>query len=361
MLPRQLTILQLLLLSLLLPAAARADTRTIEWSGHTWDVRPPGFGAPGPNHWSDSEANVQVDGSDLVLSIVKDSDGRWTSSEVSNQRSLGYGTYRWVVKSDLGALDSHEVLGMFTYGGSSPSHNEIDIEPSHWGRPEWPSGSATVWQDPLAGLNQVKTFRYTGRPPYVNQFTWTPGRISYVITEAGGATLLDWTVTSGVPTPSSEVPMINYWRFQGEPPAEVRSMRIASFTWLPPDEPPAPGAGSGAAPCPPGVAALSGLRMRPARFAVTGGGRGTTVRWKATVRGSVRMVVKRAVGDDRFRRVGTLRRSVREGTGRVRIARKVGGRSLRAGRHRLVVSLATARGERVPCARRTLDFTVLGR
>jgi hypothetical protein len=240
---------------------------------------------------------------------------------------------------------------MFTYGGSSPSHNEIDIEPSHWGRPKWPSGSATVWEDPLAGLKRSTTFEYTGRPPYVNQFTWAPGRISYLITEGGGETLLDWSVTRGVPTPSSEVPIINYWRFENEPPAEVRSMRIASFTWLPPGAP-------GEAPCPPrgssADVALSGLRMQPTRFATS-----ATVHWKAAARARLRMVVKRGAGGDRFRRVATLRRSIRKGAGRVRIGRKVAGRRLLAGRHRLVVTVEAAGGERVPCARRTLDFTVL--
>jgi hypothetical protein len=115
MLARFLAILPLLPLQLMLPTVSTASARTISWSGYTWDVRPPGFGGPGPNDWSDSEANVRVDGTDLVLSIVRDAAGRWTSAEVDNQQHFGYGTYRWVVASELSDLDRYEVLGMFTY------------------------------------------------------------------------------------------------------------------------------------------------------------------------------------------------------------------------------------------------------
>jgi hypothetical protein len=233
MLARYLAILTLLVLQTMLPTVSTAGARAISWSGYTWDVRPAGFGGPGPNQWSDSDANVHLDGTDLVLAIVRDAAGRWTSAEVDNQQHFGYGTYRWIVASDLSALDAHEVLGMFTYGGPSPSNNEIDIEASHWGDLSRPTGSATVWQDADAWRHNVRSFPYSHRPPYVNQFTWAPGRISYLVTDANGATLFRWTVRRGVPTPSSEVPRINYWRSSGKPPRSARSVRISSFRWIP--------------------------------------------------------------------------------------------------------------------------------
>jgi hypothetical protein len=310
-----------------------AVARTIDWSGYTWDVRPAGFGAPGPNHWSDSPANVRTEGSDLVLSIVRDAGGRWTSAEIGNQAHLGYGTYRWVVASDLRALDADEVLGMFTYGGDAPSHNEIDFEPSHWGNLAWPGGSATVWQDAAADRKRGRTFDYTGPPPYVHQFTWTPGRIHYLVRDGEQATLLDWTETEGVPKPSSEIPRINYWRHRGVAPASVRSMRIASFSW----EPPAP-------------AVQVALSRR--QFAVSGERSGTTIRWRSTGRTKLRLTVKRA-----GRKVGVLSRAVRGGSGRIRFTGRLGGRRLAPGAYRL--SLAGDRSVRL--APRQLRFTVLAR
>jgi hypothetical protein len=207
--------------------------RAVSWSGYTWFVRHPGWGGPGPNHWSDSTANVSVSGGDLVLSVVKDSSGVWTSAEVDNQRHLGYGTYRWVIASDLSDLDPYEVIGMFTSGGVGPSVDEIDLEPSYWGNPAFPDGSAAVWQNVLTRTNESTTFEYSASPPYVNQFTWSPGQVNFLVTDATGTVLLDWTVTSGVPKPSTEVPIINLWRFHNMPPAAVSTLRLASFSWTP--------------------------------------------------------------------------------------------------------------------------------
>lgn len=207
--------------------------RAIRWSGHAWFVRHPGWGGPGPNRWSDSPANVRVSGGELVLSIVRDKFGRWTSSEVDNQRHLGHGTYRWVVSSDLSKADPHQVLGMFNFGGTGPYADEIDLEASRWGNLLAPSGSAAVWQNLRTQAKAFTSFAYSDRPPYVHQFKWSQGRVEFLVTDAAGTVLLDWTVTAGVPKPSSEVPIINYWRFHGVPPSDATTVRLASFTWSP--------------------------------------------------------------------------------------------------------------------------------
>ena len=252
---RLLVIPALLLLTVLLDGqrVSSAQARSITWSGYTWDVRPPGSAGPGPNQWSDSCANLHVNGTELVLSIVKDSAGRRTSAEVDNQRHLGYGVYRWVVNNDLSTLDANEVLGMFTYDDdAAPSHNEIDIEPSPWGNLAWDDGSVTVWQDADRDVSQSRPFNYSNKPPYVNQFTRSPRSIHWKITDAAGAILLDWTTTSGVPTPKNEVPIISYWRFEDKAPAGVRSMRIGHFSWAPSESglPPLPSGQPAPAPNP---------------------------------------------------------------------------------------------------------------
>lgn len=207
--------------------------RTISWSGYTWNVRASGRGAPEGNYWSDSRANVRLSGSDLLLSIAKDSHGQWASTEIENRRNLGYGTYRWVVASDLSAFDAYQVLGMFTYGGSGPSITEIDLEPSHWGNVLWPNGSAVVWQNAITRTRASSLFNYSNHPPYVNQFTWARGSVHFQVTDSTGATLFDWTVTKGVPRPSTEVPVINFWRFHNVPPSRVTTVRISNFTYAP--------------------------------------------------------------------------------------------------------------------------------
>jgi hypothetical protein len=210
-----------------------AAERAVNWSGYTWFVRRSGRGGPSSNYWSDTSANVRLSGSDLVLAIAKDKAGHWTSAEVDNQHHLGYGTYRWVVASDLSGLDPYQVLGLFTYAPTGAFADEIDMEASRWGHPFSPTGSAAVWQISRTHVSDFTTFAYSDHPPYVHQFTWSPGRLQFLITDATGAVLLDWTVTSNVPTPSSEVPTMNYWRFHGVRPSRGSTVRIASFAWTP--------------------------------------------------------------------------------------------------------------------------------
>ena len=406
---RSFLILPLLALQLFLPTIGTSAARTINWSGYTWDVRPAGTAqGPGPNDWSDATANVQVQGSDLLLSIVKDSSGNWTSSEVDNEQHLGYGTYRWVVDTDLSALDANEVLGMFTYGGSDPSNNEIDIEPSHWGDLSNSTGSATVWQNANAGLSEERDFNYSNHPPYVNQFTWSPGRIDYLITDATGATLLDWSVTRGVPTPSTEVPVINYWRFNNVAPAGVRTMRISSFAWAPPGQspppvilpPPAPPPAAGSSPSGPGggvsgtspgqavagapthapnglrrlsltcrfsttaVGAASGQRrrtvnlslsMQTSRFPVAQFQNDGVLHWSASAALSLELIVRRWVRAKGFVRVAALPRSVPSGVSRTHLPRRLAGRSVRPGRYSVGLS---ARARAMRCAPARFVFTV---
>lgn len=395
-LARSSLILALLALQLLVWTGAAASARTISWSGYVWDVRSAGTAEePGPNDWSDSASNVRVEGSDLLLSIVKGPAGNWTSPEVANRRHLGYGTYRWVVPTDLSALDANEVLGMFTYGGSSPSNNEIDIEPSHWGDLSNPTGSATVWQNADRGLSLERDFSYSAHPPYVNQFTWSPGRVDYLITDATGATLLAWTVTTGVPTPSTEVPVINYWRFNGIAPAGVRTIRISSFAWAPLGQtlapvasppprtspPSGPGGPAGAPPGSPsepvrhaqgralacvvaarGPGAMGGpggrsvevrLMMRSTHFALGRFPRDAVVRWSATGAVRLTLVIRRWMPGRGFALVGRLRRSVGPGSGRIHLPAKLGGRAVGPGRYSVLLRSA------IRCSPGPLTFTVI--
>jgi hypothetical protein len=394
---RSLVILPVLVLQLWV-LAPNGAARTISWSGYNWSVRPPGTAQqPGPNDWSDSAANVRVQGTDLLLSIVKNSAGHWTSAEIDNRRHLGYGTYRWVVATDLSGLDANEVLGMFTYGGTSPSNNEIDIEPSHWGDMSNPTGSVTVWQNANAGLSEGRDFNYSSHPPYVNQFTWSPGRIDYLITDATGATLLAWTVTTGVPKPSTEVPIINYWRYQNVAPAGVRTMRISSFTWaplgqsLPPVTNPAPPGTGSAGPGdpeagatlpsqassngtprpparPPGArlaCVIGGTRsgravhltvsMQTSRFPLAWLGRDGVFAWTATGATSLDLIVRRWVRGGGVLRIGALRSSVRSGQGRIRLPHLLASRRVGRG----TFSVRVAAGLRpLRCAPGRLVFTI---
>jgi hypothetical protein len=285
---------------------------------------------------------------------------------------------------------------MFTYGGASPSNNEIDIEPSHWGAMANPTGSATVWQNANAGLSEERAFNYSGSPPYVNQFTWSPGRIDYLITDATGATLFAWTVTTGVPKPSTEVPIINYWRYQNVAPAGPRTMRISSFAWAPlgqslppvtspgPTVSPSPGPGdpgagaspalppASATPSPPADAAGAKLAcviggtharrtvhltvsMLPSRFPIARFGRDGVFHWKATGATSLDLIIRHQVSRAGFVRMGAVQLSVRSGSGHIRLPRRLASRHIGRG----TFSVRVASGVRpLRCAPGRFVFTV---
>ena len=234
-----------------------------------------------------------------------------------------------------------------------------------------------MWQNANANGSEERGFSYSSHPPYVNQFTWSPGRIDYLITDATGATLLAWTVTIGVPTPSTEVPVINYWRFNNVAPAGVRTMRITSFAWAPLGQtiPPLPGGSPPPSPTRPSAAAGPAslpalgtahgprglacvvrvhaesaaarrsrhavdvnLTMPPSHFALAQFPRDAVLRWSATGVVSLRLAIRRWVRGDGFVRLGALPRSVRPGSGRIHLPGRLAGHRIGRGTYSIGVT-----------------------
>ena len=219
---------------------ATSVARTISWDGYRWDVRKQGLTEPGPNLWSDSRANAHVNGKTgaMVLCYTKDSLGRWTSTELDNQRHLGYGLYRWDATTNMAGADNNEVLGLFTYDDyTPPSYNEIDIEYSHWGDATNPLGDLTVWISQNTGSSNEAVFGYRPTPKgTVDQFDWAPGKIVYAIKDArSGATMKSWTTTRGIPVPHTEVPVMNWWRYNNAPATGKlgNCVQLHDFTFTP--------------------------------------------------------------------------------------------------------------------------------
>ena len=122
----------------------------------------------------------------LRLAITR-TRGRWTCAEIQSVQSFGYGRYTFVVNSDLAHLDPWVVLGLFTYADDrSRAHNEIDIEVAKWGQRRDPTNAQFVLQ-PYRLRGHTQRITLPPRPPYTMWFDWTPGRISWGITDATGA------------------------------------------------------------------------------------------------------------------------------------------------------------------------------
>ena len=204
-------------------------SRTIKWSGQVWHVRPPSKGtAPGPNAWSDSPRSVAVAGDRLRLAIVPDG-ARWRCAEVHLERALGYGTYEWVVETDLTALDPQAVLGLFTYDwhGGGTANSEIDIEFARWGAASDPDLVEFSVQPAGAGQNARRPL--VAAPPYTCRFTWAPGRVDFSV---GDACAYVSTTDVFAPSPTAW-PFVNLWLNRGSAPSAVQAVELSRFSFTP--------------------------------------------------------------------------------------------------------------------------------
>ena len=208
-------------------AADRYD-RFFNWSGYRWGVRTTKKPAsPGHNRWGDSRQNVRVRGDKTLR--VNISKGR--AVEIVGPPT-GYGTYRWVVESDLSTVDPFRVAAFFIHGDRA----EQDIEFSRWGDPLLTTvGSWVSWRKRVRlgfGL-----FAVAPAPPYTVIIDWKVGATHFVVRDATGAALVDTTFAS-VGGGRHTAPRISYWLYPGHgtslnpytastrhPPVIVRSFR----------------------------------------------------------------------------------------------------------------------------------------
>ncbi|HEY2168947.1 MAG TPA: hypothetical protein VGJ30_04935, partial [Candidatus Angelobacter sp.] len=148
-------------------ATTSAAVKTIHFSGYDWIVR----SAPSP-HGGETNlydaANAWTDEKGYLHLQMGKRDGRWTCAEVSLARSLGYGTYKFVVH-DSAHLSVSGVLGIFTEDErlGDVFHPEMDIELSQWGKPH------------------DKNAQYVVQPYYIPQniarFSVMPGVFTHIL------------------------------------------------------------------------------------------------------------------------------------------------------------------------------------
>src|SRR5262249_12288117 len=142
----------------------------------------------------------------LHLSLSKTAD-TWTSAEIVLTRTLGYGTYAFVVR-DLAALDPAALLTFFTYDEAGPADNyrEMDIEIQRPGPRARVDGQYIL--QPAYMAAHVRRFAV---PPGPSTYTlrWEPGRVVFVAAPGRRPQLhvpgsAEHEVTAGVPTPGQE-------------------------------------------------------------------------------------------------------------------------------------------------------------
>jgi hypothetical protein len=164
--------------------------------------------------------------------------GRWSCAEVNLTRTLGYGTYRFVVQ-DSAHLPPSAVAGIYTWDDlrSYTARNELDIELSRWGNAA--SKNAQYVVQPFYVAENVARF---AAPPGVLTHTlrWEPGSASFKTIRGSAAdpkavTISEHVFTSGVPTTANETVHFDLYDFRhsknpSQQPAEIV---IEKFEYLP--------------------------------------------------------------------------------------------------------------------------------
>ena len=245
--------------ALVIPADALAEAyvirtnpavRQLKFSGYTWSLKSSGnsLGGPGPNYFTDSTNNSWVDALGYLHLKITYTNGEWLCPEIINNRSLGYGQYRFSVNSPVSVLGSNVVLGMFTWSDDAAyNYREIDIEQSRW---EYAYGPNDVEDYAISPYNYGQTLDFSLPVTITNSthsFTWQSTNVAYqslngryVSPPAATNILATWNCALGVPPAGGEQVHINLWLDNGTPPQGNQSVEVVmtNFTYVPLGPPP---------------------------------------------------------------------------------------------------------------------------
>jgi len=194
------------------PQLKPAPVKTVNFSGYEWQVRQdPNSPASSRNLYSAD--NAWVDGRGFLhLQIARGPTG-WSAAELHLARSLGYGSYRFVV-SDVSNLEPAVAFNIGTWDGSS-INQEMNIEISRWGEATGKNVQYVV-QPYFVAANVVRFLAPAGRLTF--SFDWGPGRVAFRTVrgaESGGKAgiIAEHVFTSGVPSPGNESVTLHLYEF----------------------------------------------------------------------------------------------------------------------------------------------------
>jgi hypothetical protein len=222
-------------------ASRQAFHKTINFSGYEWVVRAAPSNRGGAPNTYDAE-NAWADSSGALHLRIAGQSGKWTCAEVRLTHSLGYGSYRFVVR-DTSQLEPAAVFSIFTWDGAqaSQSHREVDIEVSRYGQAENKNTRYVV--QPYYVPANVERFM---SPPglLTHSFRWEPGKVTFrtVRGSEGGEPINDrsrpvWqhAFTSGVPSPGGECVHMVFFAFSNStaPLQDAAEVVIEKFEYLP--------------------------------------------------------------------------------------------------------------------------------
>ena len=211
--------------------------KILHFSGYDWTVR------SAPSHRGGSRntfdpGNAWVDeAGDLHLRISKKQD-QFSCAEVQLSRSLGYGTYVFVVR-DISHMEPSAVLTLFTWDGGGPEENrrELAFEISRWGSRDKENTSFMV-QPYYIPTNFVRFYAPAG--VLTNSFRWEPGQATFATyagshVTGGVSPISQHVFNSGIPPAGGDAARMNLYIFRkGEIPLQHENeVVIERFEYYP--------------------------------------------------------------------------------------------------------------------------------
>lgn len=216
---------------------APISSKTIHFSGYDWKVRSAENDRGGESNFYDP-ANAWIDEKGYLHLRMEERGDHWTCAEVDLTRSLGYGTYRFVIQESRQQQPS-TVLGMLIWDEMAldATRKELDIELSQWGNPDSQNAQYVVQPYYLPG--NVARFTVPGGVS-THIIRWEPRAASFKTmlgdgSDARSKSVAEHIFTAGIPTPGAEKVHLSLYRFKrakglSQRPAEVV---IEKFQYLP--------------------------------------------------------------------------------------------------------------------------------
>jgi hypothetical protein len=214
----------------------QAGPRIIQFSGYEWQVRNVISPRGGRNNNYDV-ANAWTDADGLLHLRIAQKAGEWSCAEVKLSRSLGYGTYLFVVR-DVSQLEPAAVFSMFTWdeAEAGQNHREMNIELARWGDPASKNGQFVV-QPYYVPANVVRFKAPAG--VLTHSFRWEAGQVAFKTVRGpdvnGPGVVAEHTFTTGVPAPGHETIHLNLYIFGNakNPLQNDVEVVIEKFEYLP--------------------------------------------------------------------------------------------------------------------------------
>ncbi|HEY2457038.1 MAG TPA: hypothetical protein VGI13_07055 [Candidatus Acidoferrum sp.] len=215
-----------------------APTKQITFSGYDWTVRTIAGDRGGLNNLYDGD-NAWIDASGALHLRINKKAGRWTCAEVEMTRSLGYGTYNFVVR-DTTHIEPAAVLSLNTFDdwGGDQHYREMDVEFSRWGDAAT-KNNAQYGIQPFYAPGNVAPFVLPAGT-FTHSMHWESGRVSFKTVrgsamKSSAPAVSEHVFTSAVPSPGQEKVEMMFYVIASDkyPMQKDNEVVVEKFEYLP--------------------------------------------------------------------------------------------------------------------------------